>query len=787
MTALETIVETVQAEVGGLTGRVALLEAEYEQQRTGGGGSGQRAHYGAATPPRACYVCNRRGHLRRDCPQVARARQELRSNTKAPLERGPPGGEIDVAPTQTSCENNGERVISTQVPATTPTETVTPGDWLRELVAGITAATSLVEGEVNGVRTRILLDTGAVASLVSAAHCSTIGVDVRHLQAPDRALHTASGAGMGLLGRATLEVRIGSQVCTQEFYVSSALCHECIAGTDLLEWLGLNVQPRQRCATMESNGERIPFLGREPTRRRFAPVAAILATAVTIGPLTEMLVPVATSPTDPALRPSGEVMLTPHPELAKRYGVVGSATLVNADGDRLFMRMFNPHNTPAILRRCTPIATVHPLHARHSNDSVFALWAEDPGRPEGEQDLAWRVGPTPRAEVVPLLDALHVPWADLPKGEADRLRELLREYADVFSEHDSDVGRTDLVKHQIDTGAARPIKLPAYRVGAPERTQIKEAVGDMLRDNIIQPSASPWSAPVVLVTKKDGSTRFCVDYRKLNAVTLGDAFPIPRIDDTFDSLAGARYFSTLYLASGYWQVEMAEEDRPKTAFTTPMGLFEFRVLPFGLTNAPATFQRLMELVMRGLQWEQCLIYLDDVIVFSRSLSEHLSRLREVFQRLRAAHLKLKPRKCYIAQREVGYLGHRVSEAGVHTDPEKVRAVVEWPRPRNLTEIRSFLGLATYYRRFVKGFSEIARPLTQLTSPKHPYQWTGACQTAFTTLKDHLTHAPTLAFPDFTTDFILDTDACTSGLGVVLSQVQDGTERVIAYASRTLLS
>ncbi|XP_061436491.1 LOW QUALITY PROTEIN: uncharacterized protein LOC133361583 [Lethenteron reissneri] len=291
--------------------------------------------------------------------------------------------------------------------------------------------------------------------------------------------------------------------------------------------------------------------------------------------------------------------------------------------------------------------------------------------------------------------------------------ELLREYADVFSEHDSDVGRTDLVKHQIDTGAARPIKLPAYRVGAPERAQIKEAVGDMLCDNIIQPSASPWSAPVVLVTKKDGSTRFCVDYHKQNAVTLGDAFPIPRIDDTFDSLAGARYFSTLDLASGYWQVEMAEEDRPKTAFTTPMGLFEFRVLPFGLTNAPATFQRLMELVMRGLQWEQCLIYLDDVIVFSRFLSEHWSRLREVFKRLRAAHLKLKPRKCYIAQREVGYLGHHVSEAGVRTDPEKVRSVVEWPRPRNLTEIRSFLGLATYYRRFVKGFSKIARPLTQI--------------------------------------------------------------------------
>nr|XP_032821976.1 uncharacterized protein LOC116948879 [Petromyzon marinus]XP_032821977.1 uncharacterized protein LOC116948879 [Petromyzon marinus] len=294
-----------------------------------------------------------------------------------------------MVPTQINCSNNGERVTSIQIPTKTPKNTVRTGDWLRELVAGITGATSLVEGQVNGQRTRILLDTGAVASLVSTTHCSRFGVDVGRLQAPDRALHTASGAGMGLLGRVSLEVRLGHQACTQEFYVSSVLCHECIAGTDLLEKLGLNVQPRQRCATVESSGERIPFLGQEPNRPRFTPVAATLVSAVTISPLAEMLVPVATPSTDPAHRPSGEVMLTPHPELATRYGVVGSATLVNADEDRLFMRVFNPHSTPAMLRRRTTVATIHPLHARHSNDSVFALWAEDPGRPEDNQDLAW--------------------------------------------------------------------------------------------------------------------------------------------------------------------------------------------------------------------------------------------------------------------------------------------------------------------------------------------------------------------------------------------------------------
>ena len=219
----------------------------------------------------------------------------------------------------------------------------------------------------------------------------------------------------------------------------------------------------------------------------------------------------------------------------------------------------------------------------------------------------------------------------------------------------------------------------------------------MLQNDIIQPSASPWASPVVLVQKRDGSQRFCVDYRKLNNVTKKDAYPIPRIDDTLDTLVGSCWFSTLDLVSGYWQVKVAEQDRKKTAFCVPEGLFEFKVLPFGLNNVPATFQRLMDLVLSGLKWNACLVYLDDVIIFGRTFEEHLFWLKEVFERFREAGLKLKPSKCSFCQSQVRFLGHVVSSAGVSTDPDKTTLVANWPTPTSCKDVQKFVGLASYYR------------------------------------------------------------------------------------------
>ncbi|KAK6171893.1 hypothetical protein SNE40_018316 [Patella caerulea] len=310
-------------------------------------------------------------------------------------------------------------------------------------------------------------------------------------------------------------------------------------------------------------------------------------------------------------------------------------------------------------------------------------------------------------------------------------------------------------------------------------------VDEMLTSGVIEPSCGPWASPVVLVKKSDGTLRFCVDYRKLNSLTIKDAYPLPRIDETLDALSGVKWFSTMDLASGYWQVEVEPKDRHKTSFATFKGLYQFKVMPFGLCNAPGTFERLMESVLSGLQWEVCLVYLDDIIIYSQTFVEHLDRIEMALNRLRKAGLKLKASKCNLFRDEVKYLGHIVSSNGIATDPTKIECVRGCRTPVNVTEVRSFLGLCSYYRRFIKHFSDIAKPLNKLTEKGQKFNWTDECESSFQTLKLRLTESPVLAYPDPTKSFILDTDASGYGIGAVVSRVHDGVERMVAYGSRSL--
>src|SRR5580765_2349779 len=317
------------------------------------------------------------------------------------------------------------------------------------------------------------------------------------------------------------------------------------------------------------------------------------------------------------------------------------------------------------------------------------------------------------------------------------------------------------------------------------REEVDKILEDMSSQGVIEESQSPWVSPAVMVKKKDGSIRFCVDYRKLNEVTIKDSYPLPRIDDILDQLAGNSWFSTLDLKSGYWQIKIRPEDKEKTAFSIGKGLWQFTVMPFGLCNAPATFERLMEKVLRNLISKICLVYLDDVIIFGKTFTEMINNLKIVFSRLKEANLKINPKKCILFENNVKYLGNIVSAEGVTTDPEKIIAVKDWPVPHTRKQLRSFLGFCSYYRKFVKGFSSLAKPLYTLTENKVKFEWEEKCQEAFEKLKSLLSSSPILSFPKEEDEFILDTDASNIGIGAVLSQKQDGSEKVIAYFSRVL--
>ena len=402
----------------------------------------------------------------------------------------------------------------------------------------------------------------------------------------------------------------------------------------------------------------------------------------------------------------------------------------------------------------------------------------------------WNIGQLSSVQLVvklPLVEGRQFPDIpeDLNSVQQRQLQDLLARFGGVFSQKGDPISSTPLIEYEIHTEGP-PVRLPSRCQNPLIREQEQQQVQEMLQDGVIRPSTSPWASPVVMVKKKDNTMRFCVDFRKVNDTTIKDAHPLPRIDDTLKSLHGAKYFSTLDLKSGYWQVPIREGDKQKTAFRTSSGqLFEFNQLPFGLCNAPATFSRLMDKTLAGLAWNICLYYLDDIIIFSKTWEEHLERLETVLQRLKEANLRLGPVKCTLAKKEVYFLGYKVTPEGLQPDPRLMDAIRNIPPPTCVTEVRSFLGLVGYYRRFIARFSDKAAPLNRLLHKDKPWEWYSLCQRAFDELKKEILVGPVSAFPDFSRPFRLYTDASNVGIGAILSQKQEGKERIICCTSRTL--
>ncbi|KAG8486037.1 hypothetical protein CXB51_019343 [Gossypium anomalum] len=358
------------------------------------------------------------------------------------------------------------------------------------------------------------------------------------------------------------------------------------------------------------------------------------------------------------------------------------------------------------------------------------------------------------------------------------------EFADVFPEKLSGLPPVSEVEFGIDLipGTA-PISIAPYRMAPVELKELKSQLQELTDKGFVRPSFSPWGAPVLFVKKKDGSMRLCVDYRQLNKVTIKNKYPLPRIDDLFDQLKGVTWFSKIDLRSGYYQLRVKESDVPKTAFRTRYGHYEFLVMPFGLTNAPTVFMDLMNRIFRLYLDKFVVVFIDDILIYSKYETEHVEHLRIVLQTLRNKQLYAKFSKSEFWLREVGFLGYIGSGDGIRVDPSKISAIVDWKPPKNVTEIRSFLGLAGYYWQFVNGFSIIAAPMTRLLQKNVKFEWTEECQQSFEELKKLLTEAPALVQPESGKEFVVYSDASRNGLGCVL--MQEG--KVVAYASRQLKS
>jgi hypothetical protein len=376
---------------------------------------------------------------------------------------------------------------------------------------------------------------------------------------------------------------------------------------------------------------------------------------------------------------------------------------------------------------------------------------------------------------------------DIYPNKRNQIKQLIMEYESIFEYDNEKNGRIDLAKHKIITPPdAIPITQKRYRETKDKTEFISQEIDKLLRMGKIRESYSPWSSPVTLAGKKSGKYRFCIDYRKLNAITKPDAYPLPRIDELLEKYETSKWFTSLDLAAGYHQIEMEELDKEKTAFICSKGLYEYNVMPFGLRNAPGTFQRVMDKILKDYIDKFVVVYIDDIMIYSEDFESHITQLTKVLRRLRDNNLIVKLKKCRFAEENIEFLGHIIGKDGIKPDPNKINKITQLKPPVNVKGVRSVLGLCSYYRKFIKDFSKIAKPLTNLIKKDVKFEWNDTHQKAFDELKNKLVQYPILQHPNYKREFILITDSSGVGLGAVLSQKNnDNKEVVVAYASRTL--
>jgi transposase InsO family protein len=618
---------------------------------------------------------------------------------------------------------------------------------------------------LNGVNTCALIDTGSQVTTISASLAQKSGCEIKPLDVL-LTVKTAGGSVLPYVGVAEvcldLAPEVGLPVDALVLVINDDKCdseYAVVVGTNVLRTISVSLLDSVSLPLKEA----VSSLTASTSESTVGYVKSLKCHV--LPPMTKVVI--HGTPLTNTTLPRLSAVTEESPKHQLPGGILVSQCLVSVGGGirDVCVELVNTSSRERCVQSGSVLCALQSAEVESSGNTVI---------PE-QNDESW---------------LSKFQWPD-DSAQADAIRALVLQYKDVFSTHALDYGQTDLVEHRIDLIDDKPIKLRHRRIPPSMIDEVRQYLEELLAAKQIRPSKSPWSFPLVLVRKKDGSLRMCVDYRRLNELVIRDSFSLPRLDETMDALIGAKFFSKLDLKSGYYQIPMHEAHKERTAFSVgPLGFFEFNSMPMGTVNATSSFQRLMQQCLGNIHLKECVVFLDDILVYSDTFENHLQRLKNVFQRLRDCGLKLKPSKCEFLKTHCQYLGHVVSAEGVSTDPSKINKVQEWKVPSNAKELSSFLGFTGFYRRYVKGYSSVAKPLQDVLKEADRHgtiKWSPDADIAFNSLKDKLTTAPILAYADYSKPFILHVDASGSGLGAVLYQEQDGKPRVIAYASRSLNS
>ncbi len=783
----------------------------------GGGGRGRGE--------RKCFLCQETTHILRDCPENPRRSTPSSQHSILPLPSNPMLSSHLPASSTTSVPRSSEPVQSRQnrgVRTVGRAATKDVSDSAKEESdEKLPGYSYIVEGEICGLEMNdILLDSGAMVSILpgttylrmSTLHRPALGPRPR-----DR-VDGVNGGALDIVGMVDVRVVLGGVDCGEmRMAVVENMKHpQVILGLDWIDSVVSNLCTQTKMMAVMRGGVvigRVPFKKVEGNGTTITVGRIITSKQQCIPPLAEKLMDVYI---DTRNMEKGNAYV-------ERSDVFEGSTAVHIqDGvvkiqggmkqERVSVSVFNTSLEPVKLASGAVIGEAESVEvASQSLDPATLIrslqrrgdewvWEGTVMQMEEEEFIEvddvesdYHFPPAPPLNSLPGDTRTSSPWdgvyldPTLDEQQAHQMCDLLNAYLDVAVRNASSPLPTPMVVHDINTGQGRPIKQYAGRRSEAQHAIIENEVKNMLRDGIIEPARSEWSSRVLLVRKKNGRWRFCVDYRDLNLETVKDVYNLPRMDDILERMGKAAIFTKMDLAAGYWQVLVHPKDRAKTAFTTREGLFQFIRMPFGLCNAPATFQRMMNAVLSDLIGKCVFVYIDDIIVYSQDFKTHMQHVRMVLDRLRGAGLQVIPSKCDIACSWVEFLGHIISGEGIKVDPKKIAAMVNFPRPTSVTTLRSFLGLVTYYHKFIDHFAERVAILYTLTSKKEGWLWTDECEMAFSDIKDAMTCAPVLRMPNLSQPFIIQTDASDIGLGAVLSQrSEDGKEEwVIAYASRVL--